>query len=365
MTRDQPGSNFHAVIPAGGSGTRLWPASRASQPKFLLPLPGPRTMLQETVDRLLPIVPRENILVITGAAHAVTVARQLPEVPEQNIVIEPSPRGTGPAIGLGAALIALKDPDAVMGSFAADHYVSNPELFRRAVRVAAEVASRGYLVTVGITPTYPETGYGYIRSGSAILEKDGFSVFRVEEFKEKPDLATAASYVKSGDYLWNASMFVWKASVLLDEMRRLLPELYESLMVIAEAWETEEREATLERCWPLLHDVTIDHGIMEHADRVAVVPASFGWTDLGDWHSLAEMLAQADGDNVVLRGRHIAEDTRSTLVFGNDRTIATLGVENLVIVDTDDVVFICDRSRAQDVRKLVQRLKESGDQSLT
>jgi mannose-1-phosphate guanylyltransferase len=322
-------------------------------------------MLQETVERLAPLVPRENILVITGAPHAVLVARQLPDLPEDNIVIEPSPRGTGPAIGLGAALIVRKDPDAVMGSFAADHFVSDPEAFRRSVRLAADVARQGYLVTIGISPTYAETGYGYIRCGEEILSSLDLTALRVEEFKEKPDRETAERYVASGHYLWNASMFVWKASALLAEMQRLLPDVYEILLRIAADWNGPEREKTLERWWPQLRDVTIDHGIMEHAERVAVVPASFGWTDLGDWHSLAEMLAQADGDNVVLRGRHIAEDTRSTLVFGNNRTIATLGVENLVIVDTDDVVFICDRSRAQDVRKLVQRLKESGDQSLT
>lgn len=322
-------------------------------------------MLQATFDRLAPIVPPENILVITGGAHAAAVARQVPEIPEANIVVEPGPRGTGPAIGLGAALIARKDPDAIMGSFAADHYVSNAETFQRTVLAAAEVAEQGYLVTIGITPTYPETGYGYIRVGSRLDQAGGLDAFKVEQFKEKPDLETARSYVDSGKYLWNASMFVWKASVLLEEMERLLPDLFQTLMVLADSWDRPDRDVMLQDHWPLLRDVTIDHGIMEHAEKVAVVPASFGWTDLGDWHSLAELMTDVSGQNVVVSGKHMGIDTHSTLVFGKDRTVATLGVDNLVIVDTDDVLLVCSRSRAQDVRMIVQQLRDCDDHTLT
>ena len=355
---------LHAVIPAGGSGTRLWPASRAAKPKFLLPLPGPRSMLQATVDRLLPIVPRENVYVITGGSHAAAVSRQLPAIPEDNVVVEPAARGTGPAIGLGTALVARRDPNAIMGSFAADHYVRDPETFRRAVLVAAGVAQQDYLVTIGITPTYPEAGYGYIRCGDVLYERDGFTPRVAEEFKEKPDPETVRRYVESGQYLWNASMFVWRAGTLLATMRELLPDVHEILMEIAAAWDTPRRGERMERLWPLLRDTTIDHGIMEHAGRVAVVPAGFGWTDLGDWNSLAGVLG-GDEANVAVGATHIAEDTSATLLFGNGRAIATLGVRNLVIVDSDDVLFICDRSRAQDVRRIVQRLKEAGDATLT
>ena len=355
---------LHAVIPAGGSGTRLWPASRAAKPKFLLPLPGPRSMLQATVDRVLPIVPRENVYVITGGSHAAAVSRQLPAIPEDNVVVEPAARGTGPAIGLGTALVARRDPNAIMGSFAADHYVRDPETFRRAVLVAAGVAQQDYLVTIGITPTYPEAGYGYIRCGDVLYERDGFTPRVAEEFKEKPDPETVRRYVESGQYLWNASMFVWRAGTLLATMRELLPDVHEILMEIAAAWDTPRRGERMERLWPLLRDTTIDHGIMEHAGRVAVVPAGFGWTDLGDWNSLAGVLG-GDEANVAVGTSHIAEDTSATLLFGNGRAIATLGVRNLVIVDSDDVLFICDRSRAQDVRRIVQRLKEAGDATLT
>lgn len=322
-------------------------------------------MLQATFDRLAPIVPSENILIITGGAHAAAVARQVPDIPATNIVVEPGPRGTGPAIGLGAALIARKDPDAIMGSFAADHYVSDDETFQRIVLAAADVAEQGYLVTIGITPTYPETGYGYIRVGSRLDQDSDFDAYTVEQFKEKPDLETARSYVDSGKYLWNASMFVWKASVLLEEMERLLPDLFQTLMVLADSWDRPDRDAVLQDHWPKLRDVTIDQGIMEHAGKVAVVPASFGWTDLGDWHSLAELMTDVSGQNVVVSGKHMGIDTRSTLVFGKDRTVATLGVDNLVIVDTDDVLLVCSRSRAQDVRMIVQQLRDCDDRTLT
>lgn len=352
--------NLYAVIPAGGSGTRLWPASRKGQPKFLLPLPGPRSMLQTTVDRLAPLMPYSNMYVVTGSAHAVAVARQLPELPEGNIVVEPAPRGTGPAIGLGAALIARRDPEAIMGSFAADHYVAEPERFRAAVRAAVQAAEQGYLVTIGIRPTYPETGYGYIRCGRPLLEYDGLVIHEVEEFKEKPDRETAEAYLRSGRYFWNASMFVWRASTLLEAMRRLLPEVYEALEQIAAAWSEPGYEEKLAELWPQLPEVTIDHGIMERAEHVAVVPADFGWTDLGDWHSLGELLGASEGATIGVGCPVIAEDTESTLVYGSGRTVVTLGVKNLVIVDTEDVVLVCDRSRAQDVRRIVRRLEEEG-----
>jgi mannose-1-phosphate guanylyltransferase len=355
---------MYAVIPAGGSGTRLWPASRAARPKFLLPFPGPRSMLQSTLDRLEGIVEPHDTYILTGREHSVAVARQLPSLPEDNIVVEPAARGSGPAIGFGAMLVAMRDPDAIMGSFAADHFISDQDAFRNALVAASEVARRGYLVTIGIQPTRPETGYGYIRQGERIDEHNGLQSFVVQEFKEKPDRETASRYVESGEYLWNASIFVWQAKKLIDAMQDLIPDVYSCLQSIADAWDTERRHEVLESMWPALRDVTIDHGIMEHATNVAVVPVSCGWTDLGDWNSLGEVLATVEQENLSIQANHVAEDTHSTLVFGNNRTVATLGVENLVIVDTDDVVLVCHRNRAQDVRRIVQRLKENGDTGL-
>jgi mannose-1-phosphate guanylyltransferase len=355
---------MYAVIPAGGSGTRLWPASRASQPKFLLPFPGPRSMLQSTLDRLDGLVDPKDTFILTGRDHAVNVARQLPTVPAENIVVEPAARGSGPAIGFGAMLVAMRDPDAIMGSFAADHFIANQAAFQQAVQAAAEVASDGYLVTIGIEPRRPETGYGYIRRGEKLGTHGPLCSYQVVEFKEKPDLPTATRYVQSGEYLWNASIFVWRARTLIDAMREFIPDVYDALAAIADRWETDERERALEEYWHELRDVTIDHGIMEHARNVAVVPVDCGWTDLGDWNSLGEILADGDAENLSISAEHVHEETRSTLIFGNNRLVATLGVENLIIVDTDDVLLVCDRSRAQDVRKIVQRLKNEGQSGL-
>lgn len=369
--------SFYAVIPAGGSGTRLWPVSRQGRPKFLLPLPGPRTMIQETVHRLAPLADASRVIVITGAKHADEVRRQLPEVPAAQVVIEPLARGSGPAIGLGAAIVAKRDPDALMGSFAADHVVTEPDVFENAVRAAIEVARQGYLVTIGIQPSYAETGYGYICRGDALGTFCDLEVCRVDEFKEKPNLAVATRYVESGQYLWNASMFVWKASTLLEEMRRYLPDVAAALARIADAWDTPEQQRVFDEIWPTIAEVTIDEGILERSDRVAVVPGLFGWTDLGDWHGFGKVVAStvenlrpvesADAphdSNLALNADLLAVDARDAVVVGNGRLVALLGLDNVVVIDTDDALLVCDRSRAQEVKSLVEELKRRGATAL-
>jgi mannose-1-phosphate guanylyltransferase len=353
-----------AVIPAGGSGTRLWPASRRNRPKFLLPIPGPQSMLRATWERVRPLVAPHHCFVVTGAAHVAAVRGELPELAAEQIIAEPAPRGTGPAIGLAAFLIARHAPGALMGSFAADHYVADPEGFRRAVRAGLRAANEGYLVTIGIPARYPETGYGYIRLGEPLLMAEGLTVHRVQQFKEKPDRATAEQYVRSGEYCWNASMFLWRVDVFLDALRRLLPEVYAPLAAIAACWDAPEGQHCFQEHWPTIPEITIDHGIMERADQVAVVPAEFGWADLGDWHGLAQLLADDADDSVVLGCEHLGLDTRATLIYGGRRMVVTLGVENLVVVDTDDVLLVAHRSRAQEVREIVRRLEQLGRQDL-
>lgn len=356
---------MYIVIPAGGSGTRLWPLSRAAHPKFLHALTGDeRSLIQTTVDRLAPLTPPAQTFVVTGGGHAAAIARQLPNLPDSNIIIEPAPRDSGPAIGLAAAIIHQRDPGAIMGSFAADHLVRDEAVFRDTVRAAVEVARQGHLVTIGIAPTAPETGYGYIRQGEP-LGVGG--AFRVEQFKEKPSREVAEAYLSSGRYLWNASMFVWQTATLLEEMARQLPELYAGLQRIAADWDTPRQQETLGNLWPALPKITIDHGIMEGAARVATVPGRFGWNDVGDWDTLASVLPASDSGNVVLAigdtgpGRHLAIDTRDSLIASSShRIIATLGVANLVVVDTEDAVLVCPRGRAQEVRRLVDALKEQG-----
>lgn len=356
--------SLYAVVPAGGSGTRLWPLSRRDEPKYLHPLAGgERSLLQGTVDRLAPAVPADRTYVVTGATHRAKVAAQLPELPADNVVVEPSPKNSAPAIGLAAALIARRDPDAVMGSFAADHVVPDAEAFRAALRDAVSVAEAGYLVTIGITPTYAATGFGWIQRGDPLAGGVGE---RVATFTEKPPADVAQDYLDGGRSLWNASMFVWRVATFLDELGRQLPALHEGLLRIAAAWDGPDRDAVLAEVWPALPAETVDDGVLVDAacgGRVAVVQGRFEWHDIGDWNGLADLLAGADGGNVALgEGEWLSDDDTGTLVAASGgRLVATLGLRDLVVVDTPDALLVLPRERAQDVRRLVEELKRRGD----
>lgn len=355
MTSD-PG--FWAVVPAGGSGTRLWPLSRAARPKFLLPLLGERSLLQQTVDRLRPLTCAERILVVCGPAHAAPIARQLPEVPAENIVVEPAPRGSGPAIALATAIIARQEPDAILGSFAADHEVTDLAAFETAIATAIAAAQQDWLVTIGLQPTRPETGFGYIERSDDVITTTATGVaYRSLRFVEKPALATAEQYLSSGRFLWNASMFIWRAQVLLAEVARLQPDLYAGVMRIAEAWGTAQQDRVTAAVWNDLAESTIDQGILERTDKVAVVPAALGWSDVGDWHNLGELLAQDAAGNSV-RGELVQTASRNCVVWSeSDRLIALVGLDNMVIIDTEDALLVADRQHAQDVRRIVDQLK--------
>ncbi|MFT4039188.1 MAG: sugar phosphate nucleotidyltransferase [Thermomicrobiales bacterium] len=351
---------FWAIVPAGGSGTRLWPLSRATRPKFLLALTGKQSLLQQTVERLAPLARPERTLVVCGPAHAAPVARQLPMVPEGNIIVEPAPRGSGPAIALATALIARRDPEAIVGSFAADHEVADPAAFHRAIRTAIAAAQQGWLVTVGLEPTRPETGYGYIERADDIVAETGHGVaYRSLRFVEKPDLATAEAYIAAGRSLWNASMFVWRASALLEEVQRLQPDLHAAVARIVAAWGSPEQERVTAQEWAGLAESTIDQGILEHAERVAVVPASMGWSDVGDWNNLGDLIAQDDSGNRV-RGDLVQEASRNCVVWSEtDRLVALVGLSNVAIVDTPDALLVVNREHAQEVRRIVEQLKNA------
>ncbi len=354
---------MYVVIPAGGSGTRLWPLSRAAFPKFLHPLTGDtRTLIQATIERLAALAPPERTFVVTGGAHVAPIARQLPDLPAANILVEPSPRDSAAAIGLAAAIIWHRDPEAIMGSFHADHLVGDEALFRETVRLAMRAAAGGQLMTIGITPTAPETGYGYIQQGDPMHIDDAFAV---RQFREKPDRETAERWLAEGGYLWNSGMFVWRCEALLEELARQQPALHAGLLRIAEAWDTPEGEEVLGAVWPTLPRVAIDTAVMEGAaaaGRVGTVAGRFGWHDIGDWHTLGDVLAPTKGDNVVLgddHSRHVSVDTHNTLIVtSGERIVATLGVRDLVVVDTPDAVLICARDRAQEVKQLVELLRQ-------
>lgn len=360
-------ARFHPVVPAGGSGTRLWPLSRATRPKFLLPLgPDPEvSLLQATVARLAPLCGPTQILVVTGRAHADAVRDQLPDLPVANLIIEPSARNSAAPIALAAAIALDRDPDALTGSFAADHVVTDPAGFHAAIEAAAQIAADGRLVTVGLRPTRPDTGYGYIQTGPRLGAGAALAVL---SFEEKPDAATAAAYLAAGSYLWNAGMFVWRADVLLAEVDRQLPELAAGVRRIAAAYRDGDGPAVLAECWPTLPEVSIDVGIVEGAAArglVACVPGDFGWTDVGTWDALADVLpADVDGNVPVAGTEIVAVDSAGCVVSTTGRPVVLLGVHDLVVVDTGDVVVVCPRSRAQEVGGLVAAVRGAGHAEL-
>lgn len=352
----EDGPVLWAVVPAGGAGTRLWPLSRSTSPKFLHDLTGSgRSLLQQTVDRLTPVV-EDRVLVVTGTAHAAAVRAQLPGLAADRVLAEPSPRDSMAAIGLAAARVERRDPDALIGSFAADHVISDDDAFRACVQEAADVAREGRLVTIGIEPTHPATGFGYIRTGAPL---PGFPTARhVEAFVEKPDLERARAWVASGEYRWNAGMFVSRAATLLDLLAEEHPALAAGLRAVA----ADPR--SLEETWPRLDRIAIDHAVAEPAaaaGRVAVVPGSFGWADLGDYAALHELVGQdrstAGGLVSLGAGQVFAEDATGLVVTG-DRPVAVVGLQDVVVVDTGDALLVTDLAHAQQVKEVVERIRE-------
>jgi len=361
-----PRGAFWAVIPAGGSGTRLWPLSRSARPKFLLPLLGQESLLQQTFNRLTTLTEPQRILVVCGPAHAAAIARQIPGLPAGNIIVEPSPNGTGPALALASAIIQRHDPHAIMGSFAADHDVADVPSFTAAVQAAIAAARTGNLVTIGLTPTRPETGYGYIeRTDEVIAQTECGTAYRAARFVEKPDLERAEEYIASGTFLWNAGMFVWRVDALQAELARLQPKIDAGVHRIASAWESGEQETVAASIWATLPNITIDHGVMEHARRVAVVPAEMGWSDVGDWHGLGELIEQDALGNSV-RGDLLQIDTTNSVIWSESkRMVAMVGLDNIIVVDTEDALLVVDREKSQEVKKVVDRLKEIMRDKLT
>ena len=353
---------YYAVIMAGGSGTRLWPLSRRNHPKQVLKLVGERTMFQYAVERIRSIFPAERIRVVTLAKHAPILMEQVPGLPAMNFILEPEGCGTAPAIGLAAIHIADRDPDACMVILTADHFITKTQRFCD-VLAAAEKIAEGRLVTLGIQPSNASTGFGYIHQGDLAGEQNGFPFFAVERFTEKPDPDSARKMVDSGEYSWNSGMFVWQVSRILKEFQRQMPEFHAQLMEVKSALGTPDYLPIIERVWPQVRKETIDYGIMEGAHNVVVMPVDIGWTDIGSWGSLFDLLP-ADADGNVFVVPHIGIDAKNTLVFGDKRLVAVMGVHDLVIVDTQDVVMVCSREREQDVKALVEYLEQTGQENL-
>ncbi|HSN75722.1 MAG TPA: mannose-1-phosphate guanylyltransferase [Anaerolineae bacterium] len=349
------------VILAGGSGTRLWPRSRQALPKQFLDLTGQGTMLQETFNRLTPLAPPERILVITNQQYVDLARQQLPELPADHIVGEPIMRGTAAAVGLGAVMAQHLRPDAIMASVHADHLILKPDRFRAALAAAAEVAERGSLVTLGIQPTFAHTGLGYVEHGQRLLPAGDHPVYRVVRFTEKPDLATARRFVADGSHSWNSGLFAWQVDRIMAEFAQHMPELHAGLAEIGRALGTLAANETLQRVFPTLPHQTIDYGIMEPAEDIAVLPVDIGWTDIGSWGTLLEVLDGDEAGNVV-RGPDpvFALDTKNTLIYTAGRLVAAIGLEDMVIVDSGDALLICPKDRAEGVRQVVDWLEQTG-----
>jgi mannose-1-phosphate guanylyltransferase len=348
---------LYAVIMAGGVGTRLWPRSRQNMPKQFLDIVSENTMLQETFLRIEPLIPPDRVFVITNATCAPLVQEQIPWLPRDNVIVEPAGRNTAPCIGLAALCLRPLDPQGVMVVLPADHLIREAVAFRDVLKVVAEVAQDGHLVTMGIQPDSPHTGYGYIQRGGLLRQVDQHSIYKVARFTEKPDVATAQRFLDSGQYYWNSGMFGWKVSAILEAIGVHLPALHAQLMTIEAALGSQREQEVMEEVWRGVERISIDYGVMERADNVAVIPMDVGWSDVGSWATVAELLPKDAEGNVVV-GEHISIDTTGSLLHSSGRLVATIGLRDIVVVDTGDAVLICPKARVEEVKDLVGELRE-------
>lgn len=350
----------YAVIMAGGSGTRFWPKSTKKYPKQFLNLFGEGTMIQNTAERIKELIPQERILVVTNNDYVDIVKEQLPKVPDTNIVGEPVAKNTAPCVAIAAELLIKQDPDAVMVVLPADHHITNPEEFRIILNTAIEKAKSGDdLVTIGIKPDRPETGFGYIHADSSVTEEiAGNNVEKVRSFKEKPDLIKAQEFLDSGDYYWNSGMFIWRADTVLNEVKNQLPEMFELLKLTSQDLYTDLHKAAINEFYQDCESISIDYGVMEGAKSVFVVPGEFGWNDVGSWTAVYDLGEKNKDDNAIQAVNVTFAGSQKNLVVSNSgKMISLVGMENTAVVETDDAILICDLNQAQGVKEIVEQLK--------
>ncbi len=346
------------VIMAGGKGERFWPRSRVNLPKQFLSLTDDgKSMIQHTVERLEGMVEKENIYVVTNELYENLVKEHIPYIPERNIIIEPMSKNTAPCIGLAAVHISRKNPESKMIVLPADHLIKFNEIFLDTLKTAIEVTGEGdNLATIGITPNYPETGYGYINFKKGNTLKNIKNVYEVLKFEEKPDLEKAKEYLASGKYLWNSGMFVWKVSTILKNFEKYLPEVYKGLKKIEDSIGSDEYKEVLEKEFAIFPSESIDYGIMEKAENIYVIPGNFGWDDVGSWLSL-ERIKRSNQDGNVIDGNVISIRTRNSIIQGTDKLIAAIGLKDIIVVDTEDAILICNKDNTQEVKEVINNLK--------
>ena len=381
--------HYYAVIMAGGGGTRLWPLSNFDKPKQMLALGGQRTLFQQAVDRLSGVFEPDHIFVITVDQQAEALIQEAPEIPRDNFLCEPSPRGTASVVGLGASVISLRDPEAVTAVLTADHHIGNTELFHRLLNASFKAAEQGHLVTLGIPPENPSTGFGYLQRGKPIGIFAEMQAYEVIEYKEKPNLATAKKFFKSGDHDWNSGMFFWKVKVILQEIKAQMPPLYETLLQIQQTWGTEHGKTIFKELWENIQPQTIDYGIMENANGVVELPApNLKWSDVGSWDSMFEIFTPDENGNIILSESHVTGSTSGSIITQTStsgsiitqtsspgtlisqpitsgsiiyqsnpqRIIAPIGMKDMIIIDTPNALLICPRGDPQIIRDLVKEI---------
>lgn len=351
-------SNY-IVIMAGGVGTRLWPLSRKSSPKQLQTFVGDQSMIQETFDRVKEIVPVENIIISTNNCYKTQIMEQLPEIPEKNYILEPVGRNTAPAMGLIAAHIIKRDSEAIVTTLPSDHFYRKKENFAKVINAAFATINNHpeFINTIGLKPSFAHTGLGYIEKSNPIEKINDEQVYKVKQFVEKPNLETAQRYVDSGNFFWNASYFTWQAKNMLDIIKIHQPDIYTHLEKIINAIGTDQESQIIADEFNLMPDLAIDY-IVEQLDKVSLIPADLGWDDIGSWQVLQEIMAGLSGKNVIERGNHLGLDNKNCLVYAQDKLIATVGLEDIIVVDTPDATLICHKNRSQDVKKIIDKLKE-------
>jgi len=352
------GKKLFVAVLAGGSGTRFWPLSRELYPKQVLKLAGQETLIQQTVQRMNGLVPPEQISIVTNVRHLDEIKLQLTSINprfKEQFISEPEAKNTAAAIGLAAVVLGQSHPDSIMVVVSADHVVRKPQAFFKAIRQAIPAAEHGYLVTFGIKPDRPDTGYGYFKIGKRLSSKTAFGVSR---FVEKPQLNVARQYLKQGDYYWNNGIFVWQCRTILNEIKSCLPDLYEGLIEIQKALNTPKEQAVIQAVYRRLPSISIDHGVLSHSKRAAAVLTDFGWADVGSWAALGELRQRQDKKHNVISGNVLDLESRNSVIYADQRLVATIGLEDMVVVDTADATLVCPKDRAQDIKRIVDLLKQ-------